>query len=169
MSFGPDKLTKDHVRKALMINGLTKDDIAIIHKALIKYMTMDRLKTYHGYAVVSVNSKNNIEPSHAEYPGWYQEIFETRDQAEQRENELLDTVGGIFEVVEIAMILKRFHCMNSELTEDDVITVRKDLIKDIIIDLRKSLIKGRKIKGRKAELVETSVTRLYQILNEEIS
>jgi len=41
MSFDPGELTKSHVRKALMINGLTEDDIAIIHKALIKYMTSE--------------------------------------------------------------------------------------------------------------------------------
>jgi len=70
---------------------------------------MDRSKTYAGFAVVSVNSKNDIEPSHSDIPGWYQEIFETQDQAEEREEELLETDGGIFETVEVTMIFKRIH------------------------------------------------------------
>ena len=70
---------------------------------------MDRSKTYTGYGVASVNHLNNIETSHAEYPGWYQEVFETQDQAEQREAELLETIGGIFETVEVTLIFKRIH------------------------------------------------------------
>lgn len=40
-SFDPDELIEDHVRNALMINELTKDDIVAIHKALVKYMTSE--------------------------------------------------------------------------------------------------------------------------------
>lgn len=52
MSFDPGELTEDHVRNALMIveaecsrpNELTKDDIAAIRKALVKYMTSGLIK-----------------------------------------------------------------------------------------------------------------------------
>ncbi len=66
---------------------------------------MERI--YKGYAVVSVNGRNNIETSHAEISGWYQEVYETLEEAEDREQELLDTVGGIFEVVEAVLTFKR--------------------------------------------------------------
>ena len=64
--------------------------------------------------------------------------------------------------------------ISNELTEDDVVTVRKTLIKDIIIDLRKTLITDTahssvgRVKDMHSDIVK-AVDRLYQILNEDIS
>jgi hypothetical protein len=76
---------------------------------------------------------------------------------------------------DIATIYKALaNYMTSELTEDNVVTVRKTLIKDIIIDLRKTLITDTghasvgRVKDMHSDIVK-AVDRLYQILNEEIS
>ena len=64
--------------------------------------------------------------------------------------------------------------MTSELTEDDLLTIRKVLIKDIIIDLRKTLITDTahssvgRVKDMHSDITK-AVDRLYQILNEEVS
>jgi len=63
---------------------------------------------------------------------------------------------------------------SGELTENDIVTVRKALIKDIIIDLRKTLITDTahssvgRVKDMRSDIVK-AVDRLYQILNEDIS
>lgn len=62
--------------------------------------------------------------------------------------------------------------MADELTEDDVVTIRKALIEDIISDLRKALIKRGNIYSeleRFQNNIEAAITRLHEILNEAVS
>lgn len=59
-----------------------------------------------------------------------------------------------------------------ELTEDDVVTIRKVLVRDIIFGLHKALIrKGNiylELEGFQKD-VKAAIDRLYEIVNEAIS
>ena len=62
-------------------------------------------------------------------------------------------------------------CMTSELTEDDVVTIRKSLIKGMIFDLSEVLIAEaeRTLGISQHGYIIKTVDRLNQILNEDIS
>lgn len=66
------------------------------------------LKEFTGFCVCWVSSENQIYPSHSEEKGYYQEFYGSIEQAREREQELLDTVGGVWEIVKAKLILERF-------------------------------------------------------------
>lgn len=65
------------------------------------------MKVIYGYAVCWVDHDNEILPSHSDF-GFYQEVYGTLKAAEEREKELLETTGGVWEIVQAKVELTRF-------------------------------------------------------------
>jgi len=69
---------------------------------------------YRGFAVCYVNEENGIEPSHCDGLGWTQEVYETLDAARQRERELLEIAGGVWEIVHVSLSFLRDQAVEEE-------------------------------------------------------